>query len=95
MYKSTFKHTTGKSCSLPRVPKELQGVCLICNKKFKAYKETKFNTDYCNLHWDKSKNKRKQKKIKLEDKLFCSNNFIRINENVVKRTKQSKNRKLL
>ena len=68
MYKSTFKHTTGRIPSLPNFPDELQGCCLICHKKFKAYKETKFNTDYCNIHWDKKRNK--NKKVKKNDKII-------------------------
>jgi len=61
MYKSTFRHSTGKKTPLPYVPDELQGICKVCGKKFLAYKETNYNTQYCNLHWDKTKKVKRPK----------------------------------
>lgn len=46
-----------------RIPDELLGTCKVCGKNFIAYKEARFNTEYCNLHWDKTK---KTKKIKIK-----------------------------
>lgn len=66
--KPDFRFFRRKKHSQPviRIPPELLGTCKVCGKNFIAYKEARFNTEYCNLHWDKTK---KTKKIKIKKSL--------------------------